>query len=79
MSKGSKERRRKLFQEFYYTVYKEKECKDCGVKDERDSDGFIIRKAKLTVHHIDNDPSNNELSNLVTLCRKCHDKIHKMR
>jgi len=32
--------------------------------------------AFLEVHHIDRNPENNNLDNLVTLCRKCHFEIH---
>ena len=39
-------------------------------------------KSKLTVHHKDNkgrgtENPNNSLSNLITLCRKCHMNIHR--
>jgi len=27
------------------------------------------------IHHIDENPSNNEMGNLLMLCRKCHSKI----
>lgn len=30
----------------------------------------------LSVHHIDMDTTNNEMANLVTLCRECHTTIH---
>ncbi len=30
----------------------------------------------LLVHHIDSNPSNNELNNLITLCKKCHIRFH---
>jgi len=47
-------------------------CQKCGEKD----------IPKLTVHHIDGNgrkhkTPNNKLSNLQTLCRTCHIKIHK--
>ncbi len=29
-----------------------------------------------TVHHIDHDQRNNNPSNLMSMCRKCHEKIH---
>jgi len=29
-------------------------------------------------HHIDGDPSNTTLRNIVFLCSKCHDLVHKM-
>ena len=31
---------------------------------------------KLHVHHIDSDKLNNNLSNLISLCRSCHIKTH---
>ena len=46
------------------------QCIDCGFND----------KDKLLVHHIDESRKtgilNNELSNLITLCRKCHARRH---
>ena len=34
------------------------------------------RKKKLDIHHKDENPSNNVLSNLMVLCHSCHMKIH---
>jgi hypothetical protein len=31
---------------------------------------------KIQIHHIDEDPSRNELSNLATLCGDCHSDAH---
>lgn len=31
---------------------------------------------KLDVHHIDGNKKNNNLNNLITLCRNCHVKLH---
>lgn len=43
-------------------------CNLCGEAD----------MSKLQVHHIDKNHSNNELSNLVWLCARCHNNIvHK--
>lgn len=41
---------------------------------ERDSHACVVcfTTDNITVDHIDHDRSNNELSNLQTLCRKCH-------
>ena len=33
-------------------------------------------KINLLVHHIDNNRLNNIPSNLICLCKKCHQKIH---
>lgn len=40
-------------------------CESCG--SNKEDDGKV-----LTVHHIDYNPANNELSNLVVLCQGCH-------
>lgn len=41
------------------------ECQTCG------------SMAKLDVHHKDYDYTNNEIDNLVVLCRSCHTKLHR--
>ena len=72
-----------------YGNYKRKDfCEKCGKKEtcksaEYDELGFLIRKGRvrdrnyLTIHHKDHNPLNNEHSNLQTLCRYCHNDIHK--
>lgn len=47
---------------------KDKVCQVCGY-DEYD---FC-----LDLHHIDEDPTNNEINNIAVLCCICHRKIHK--
>lgn len=44
--------------------YRKDYCEHCGKKWEEGK--------KFDVDHIDNDPSNNNPSNLQTLCRPCH-------
>lgn len=39
-------------------------CEDCGATN------------GLHVHHVDRDPSNNDPSNLRTMCGSCHLKLH---
>ncbi len=36
----------------------------------------ICRRAKGTVHHIDENPSNNEKDNLTVLCPNCQSDVH---
>ena len=48
-------------------------CAKCG-KDCRNSKNS---KSVLQVHHIDENPGNNELENLIPLCATCHLKIEK--
>lgn len=47
----------------------ELKCKECGFSDHR----------VLVVHHKDGDRNNNELSNLILLCRNCHYLKHESR
>jgi hypothetical protein len=49
-------------------AFKEKKCESCGY-DEYD---FC-----LDVHHLDQNPHNNKIENLVVLCCICHRKLHK--
>jgi len=50
----------------------------------RDRDNHTCQKCGKTsdsrefpVHHIDLNPKNNNLKNLITLCFSCHQKIHR--
>lgn len=36
----------------------------------------ICRSKATQIHHIDENPSNNNLDNLVYLCSRCHDEAH---
>lgn len=42
-------------------------CANCGVRD----------RQNLTVHHIDDDPSNNVYDNQIVLCHNCHTRHHQ--
>ena len=48
-------------------------CARCG-KDCRNANNA---DSVLQVHHIDEDPGNNDLGNLIPLCAACHLKIEK--
>ncbi len=50
---------KKLYQEA------DNRCPFCGVAD----------VAVLEIHHIDGDPSNNKIENLIVVCGNCHSKI----
>lgn len=41
-----------------------KQCKICESTDE------------IEVHHVDGNPANNQIDNLVPVCKDCHHKIH---
>lgn len=45
------------------------QCQVCGISE---SD----LENSLSVHHIDEDKTNNDPENLISLCRSCHIKIH---
>ena len=44
-------------------------CKACG-KDLHE------HRHSCIVHHIDGDKTNQDLDNLITVCKACHAKIH---
>ncbi len=46
-----------------YEIY-EKKCALCPTR------------RKLHIHHIDGDPNNNDLDNLLLLCSECHGMHH---
>lgn len=48
-------------------------CQDCGMSNEQH---LLIFNLQLNIHHIDKNKLNNNLSNLKTLCVRCHAKIH---
>lgn len=44
--------------------------------------GFKIIKIVLTIAHLDHDINNNDMSNLMAMCQKCHlgyDKKHHIK
>lgn len=49
----------------------------------RDNNKCRLKKAcvgkglKLQIHHLDNNPSNNQIDNLILVCLKCHGYLHK--
>lgn len=49
-------------------------CQECGCKLER-----VRGKGQIQCHHIDYDTSNNDFSNLITLCASCHGKTSYRR
>ena len=54
------------------------ECQECGMSQEQ---SIILFNRKLVLHHIDGKGRNSEnknhnLDNLITLCPRCHGKIH---
>ena len=48
-------------------------CARCG----RDSRRPGNSREQLQVHHIDGNPGNNDLENLIPLCAECHLQIEK--
>lgn len=49
-------------------------CQDCRITQE---ENIIKFNRKLAVHHIDGNDTNNVKENMISLCNKCHRKLHK--
>lgn len=56
------------------------QCQECGMNQEKH---FVLFNRSLVIHHKDSKGTgfkrgdkNNELDNLITLCIRCHCKIH---
>jgi 5-methylcytosine-specific restriction endonuclease McrA len=49
------------------------ECQHCGLSIEQH---LLFFGQVISLHHIDFDNTNNDLSNLITLCCRCHRKEH---
>ncbi len=47
-------------------ILNKNQCEKCGTE-----------KGQLDIHHKDFNENNNELDNLICLCRSCHTKIHR--
>ena len=57
-----------------YSVHKKAACEVCGATKGKSEDEF---NSRLVVHHIDDNMTNNDPSNLQTLCKECHNGAHK--
>lgn len=79
MSLYSKIARQKEFLDWFFQKYEPK-CHFCGEKLTANS--FFRNKSgkdvdEFTIHHVDIDRNNNDISNLVIAHRGCHRKYHK--
>lgn len=54
-------------------------CKQIEKRRFYTKNGNLISKTNLHVHHIDENIKNNTEMNLITVCDKCHMKIHKTK
>ncbi len=49
------------------------QCQECGVSPEQ---SIILFNRRLAIHHIDENKENNDPDNLITLCIRCHCRLH---
>jgi 5-methylcytosine-specific restriction endonuclease McrA len=59
-------------------------CEHCGMAFGRDNLALEVKRRDgrpmvLTVHHIDANPANCAMDNLVALCQRCHLKVQRWR
>lgn len=52
----------------FYSKYKDQQCAECGF--------VAVNSCQLDIHHKDHNHTNNDLSNLITLCANCHRLKH---
>jgi hypothetical protein len=61
------------------------QCEQCGIRFGIGSNRALVKKNAVgvpiigTVHHIDMDPQNSDMSNLVYLCQTCHCQVHGVK
>ncbi len=53
-------------------------CQECGISPEQ---SILLFNRRLAIHHIDengekSESTNNDLDNLITLCIRCHCRLH---
>lgn len=67
---GPPDAARNAHREFYWQVYdyNNYRCPDCGRS--------TAAVERFEVHHLDRDPRNGRLSNLVAVCKRCHTWRH---
>jgi hypothetical protein len=65
-----------------HPLYKTGKCRQQGLYQKKAHDFYGIKCMKcgseksISVHHIDKNYFNNDISNLRVLCNSCHSKIH---
>jgi len=67
---NDKERREEGFTDKKKQQVRKRDAEQCALCLSNDS---------LHVHHIDGDRTNNDMENLVTLCERCHNRIHSIQ
>jgi hypothetical protein len=60
-----------LKQRLFKDKIKNYKCEECNLSEWRQ------QPIPLELHHIDNNPKNNNLTNLKILCSNCHSLVHK--
>ena len=53
-------------------------CSLCNIKEQMLTAKNQHVRTNLVVHHIDANPKNNVLQNLITVCRPCHTSYHQL-
>lgn len=53
-------------------------CAACGKQCRKPGQKLDTHRRTLTVHHIDMNPGNCSMENLIALCAPCHLRAHRM-
>jgi len=70
-----KEEKRVSVSELLQRLYQRSGARCEGSKLGLDCTVRLTEDLEPPIHHIDGDPRNNEISNLVLLCPNCHSKV----
>jgi 5-methylcytosine-specific restriction endonuclease McrA len=70
-----KEEKKVSVSELLQELHKRSEAKCEGYRLGLDCVVRLTEDLESHIHHIDGNPRNNEISNLVLLCPKCHSEI----
>lgn len=70
-----KEEKRVSVSELLGKLYQRSEARCEGYKLGLDCTVTLTEDLEPLIHHIDGNPRNNEISNLILLCPKCHSEV----
>jgi 5-methylcytosine-specific restriction endonuclease McrA len=69
------ETRRNSLSELFEKLYRRSGARCEGYQLDLDCTTKLTKDSPPLIHHLDGNPGNNEINNLVLLCPNCHSKV----